>query len=187
MSKEEMNPNRPIMDFDNIIQNKFYNDEDEGFSAVVKNVGNVAARKTNFLSLGLISDKILEKEFVRNKINSLVNVIRDIDYRFEIDENQMQPSSSYRIRVQSAEIEKLLDLHEKGEEKPFLLNEDELKKFKGGEIYIYVFLVGTFSDEVLPKKAFWAYGSCQYYTQTFRMPSSCWYNHNIKVSEDRFE
>jgi hypothetical protein len=139
------------------------------------------------LALGLTSEKVLEKEAVRDKLNSLMDVLRDIDYQFDIDEDQMQPSSSYRIRIQSAEIGKLIEFYERGEEKPFTLTEENLKKFKDGSIYIYIFLVVTFSDEVLPQKAFWAYGSCRYYTHSFLMPSTCWYNHNIRVPADRFE
>jgi hypothetical protein len=45
MSKEEMNPNRPNMAFANVIQNKNYNDKDEGFSVIVRNLGNIAAKK----------------------------------------------------------------------------------------------------------------------------------------------
>jgi len=187
MSKEEISLNRPIMDFTDVMRNKLYNDKDEGINAIVKNVGNVAAKKTNFLSIGIISDKTLEKETIKDKLNSLVNVLRNIDYQFEIDENQMQPSSSYRIQIQSADIDKLIDLYEKGEKKPFLLDEDKLKKFKDGSIYIYILFAGTFSDEILSEKAYWAYGSCRYYTQSFLAPILCWYNHNVKVSEKRFD
>jgi hypothetical protein len=187
MSKEEESINRPIMDIYNVVRNKVYDDKDNRISVIVTNVGNIAAKKTNFLALGVITEKQLEKETIRDKLNSMVNVLREIDSQFEIDNNQMQPSSGYRITIQSADVDELLTLYEKGEQKPFLLSDEDAKRLKDGSIYIYIFFAGTFSDAILSDKAYWAYGSCRFYAQNLFSPTNCWYDHNMKVLENRFD